>query len=65
MYGTFPSLQLGGPDDTGGRGAFIPTTGLCQYGATLARWFGVAEESLPAVFPQLPNFASRDVGFMG
>ncbi len=65
MYGTFPSLQLGGPDDTGGRGAFIPTTGLCQYGATLARWFGVAEESLPVVFPQLTNFASRDVGFMG
>jgi predicted nucleic acid-binding protein len=34
-------------------------------GATLARWCGVAEESLPAVFPQLASFTSRDAGFKG
>lgn len=64
MFGTFPSLQLGGPDDTGSRGVFIPTTSLSQYGATMARWFGVAESSLETVFPQLVHFAQRDVGFM-
>jgi uncharacterized protein (DUF1501 family) len=64
MYGTFPALELRGPDDAGDRGSWIPTTALDQYGATLARWFGVSETALDAVFPNLRNFSSRDVGFM-
>jgi uncharacterized protein (DUF1501 family) len=64
LYGRFPTLQLRGPDDAGDRGVWIPSTSLAQYGATLARWFGVAESDLDAVFPNLRNFSSRDVGFM-
>jgi hypothetical protein len=44
---------LGGPDDSGSRGALIPTTSVEQYACTLARWLGVADEDLPTVFGNL------------
>lgn len=64
VYGTFPDLSLGGPDDTGGRGVLIPTTSLDQFGGTIARWFGVAPEAMPEVFPNLKNFGVQDLGFV-
>jgi len=65
FYGRFPNLAMGGPDDAGDDGQWIPTTSIEQYGATLARWFGVAPAALPQVFPNLPAFASTDLGFLG
>jgi uncharacterized protein (DUF1501 family) len=65
FYGTFPTLVLDGPDDAGTEGQWIPTTSLDQFGATLARWFGVPAASLAQVFPNLPAFASADLGFLG
>ena len=64
IYGQYPTLALGGPDDAEKRGRWIPTTSVDQYGATLARWFGVQAADLNAVFPNLPAFATSDVGFM-
>ena len=64
VFGKFPLLALGGPDDAGTRGVWIPTTSLDQYGATLASWFGVGAANLPAVFPNLGNFASTRLGFL-
>ena len=64
-YGTFPSLALGGPDDTDSDGRWIPTTAIDQYAATLAKWFGVPDADIPAVVPNIARFASRDLGFMG
>jgi len=60
----FPTLQLGGPDDTDTRGRWIPTTAVDQYGATLARWFGVDEANIDTVFPELRNFSIRDLRFL-
>jgi uncharacterized protein (DUF1501 family) len=65
MYGTFPTLALGGPDDASNRGVLIPTTSMEQYGATMAKWFGVGPASLAQVFPNLANFPTSDIGFMG
>ena len=65
FYGTFPTLTLAGPDDVSVRGSYIPTTSLDQYGATLARWFGVSDGDLVKVFPGLTKFAPQDMGFLG
>jgi uncharacterized protein (DUF1501 family) len=63
-YGTFPSLTLGGPDDVGDEGRWLPTTAIDQYGATLATWFGVPASALATVFPNLAAFSSNNLGFM-
>ena len=64
VYGQFPTQALGGPDDANNRGTLIPTTSVEQYGATLAKWFGVPAASMASVFPTVGNFASQDLGFM-
>jgi len=64
FFGTWPTLALGGPSDATLQGRWIPTTSLDQYGATLALWFGVPSSSLPAVFPNLANFAVPTLGFL-
>jgi uncharacterized protein (DUF1501 family) len=64
IYGAFPVLALQGPDDVTGRGVWLPSVSLDQYGATLASWFGVANASLTKVFPNLGNFTPRKLGFV-
>jgi uncharacterized protein (DUF1501 family) len=64
VYGTFPTMALGGPDDAGTNGRWIPTTALDQYAATLASWFGVSDANLPSIFPNLANFTTANLGFM-
>src|SRR6185503_3859356 len=68
LYGTYPNLSLGGPDDTDGgtspRGRWIPTTSVEQYAATLATWYGLSSADLPAVFPLIGRFGTPNLGFM-
>jgi len=64
IYGAFPVLALQGPDDVTGRGVWLPSVSLDQYGATLASWFGVADDSLTKVFPNLNNFTPRKLAFL-
>jgi uncharacterized protein (DUF1501 family) len=63
-YGAFPNLTLGGPNDAGNNGRWIPTTSTTQYAATLASWFGVPPAELATVFPLSPQFASTNLGFL-
>lgn len=65
VYGAFPSFQLGGPDDADVRGRWIPTTSIDQYGATLCSWFGIPDSALAAVFPNLRNFPTQKLKFLG
>jgi uncharacterized protein (DUF1501 family) len=64
MYGTFPTLALGGPDDSGSNGRWVPTTGSVQYAATLAQWFGVSAAQLANVFPTIGSFSANNLGFI-
>ena len=65
VFGALPNLAAGS-DDFAGDGNLIPTVSVDQYGATLARWFGVNDEAmLDTCFPNLRRFpAARDLGFM-
>ena len=45
-----------------GSGVFMPTTSVSQLGATLGRWMGLGERELDVAFPELRNFAQKDLG---
>jgi uncharacterized protein (DUF1501 family) len=71
-YGTYPTLELQGPDDVGNsswdrQGRWIPTTSVNQYAATLLNWFGSTPAQQLAILPNLANFSegSRNLGFLG
>ncbi len=63
LYGTYPLLELNGPDAING-GRIIPTTSADQYAATLSRWFGIPDADLTMVAPSIDNFLQRDLGFL-
>lgn len=65
FYGSYPTLALAGPNDSGSEGRWIPTASVDQYAATLATWYGLAPADLPAVFPSIGRFDSSNLGFMG
>ncbi|MDB5829230.1 MAG: Tat pathway signal protein [Variovorax sp.] len=63
FIGAAPTLANDGPDDVG-QGRLVPTTGVDQFGATLANWFGVSPNDQLAVLPNLKNYSTRNLGFM-
>ncbi|SEB48505.1 DUF1501 domain-containing protein [Terriglobus roseus] len=65
IYGTYPTLALGGPDDSGTNGRWIPSTASVQYASTLAQWFGVDQSAMAQVFPTLSGFKTTSLGFLG
>jgi uncharacterized protein (DUF1501 family) len=69
IYGKLPTFTLGGPDDVGTNGRWLPSTSVDQYGATLGSWFGVQPADLATVFPNLANFTAAglpaNLGFLG
>jgi uncharacterized protein (DUF1501 family) len=64
VYGTFPTLALGGPDDSGSNGRWVPSTASIQYASTLAQWFGVSAAQLPGIFPNIGSFPNANLGFV-
>lgn len=63
IWGTMPDLALDGPDDVG-QGRIVPTASVDQFGATLAKWFGLPPAEIDLVFPNVGRFGSRDLGFL-
>ena len=64
VYGRFPTVALGGPEDAG-QGRLIPSTSVDEYAATLARWFGVSDANLATVVPNIGRFPNRKLAFLG
>jgi uncharacterized protein (DUF1501 family) len=64
LFGTFPTLAVNGPDDTG-QGRWIPTTSVDEMSATLATWFGVSASDLPTILPNIGRFAHPNLGIFG
>jgi uncharacterized protein (DUF1501 family) len=64
LYGNYPTLTLGGPDDSGANGRWIPSTSSVQYASTLASWFGVGASQLSSIFPSFGAFSSANLGFV-
>jgi len=73
FYGTPPPISTG---DTGapqdqwhiGQGRLLPSTSVDQFGATLAKWFGVSAGEMSGILPNIGNFGGGeypvDLGFM-
>ncbi len=70
IFGRYPQLRIDNNNDAEqdwsfSRGQYIPTTAVDQVAATLSRWMGVTDSTaLNAMFPNLANFNSSDLGFM-
>ena len=66
----FPVHQLGGLDDTtnsanAGRGRWVPTSPVDEYGVSLAKWLGVTSGDIPTVFPNIGTFESSPYPGLG
>jgi uncharacterized protein (DUF1501 family) len=73
FYGRPPPISAG---DTGapqdqwhiGQGRLLPSTSVDQFGATLAKWFGVSASEMPGILPNIGNFGGtdypHDLGFL-
>lgn len=58
ITGHYPtSLRLGQGLDTGTNGRLLPTTSIDSYYAELLRWFGVPENDLQSILPNIGNFS--------
>ncbi|WP_223789415.1 DUF1501 domain-containing protein [Marinicella meishanensis] len=64
FYGDMPIIEPGSINAISDHGRCIPTIAVDEYGATLARWFGVANGQIADVFPNIGRFNSSDLGFM-
>jgi uncharacterized protein (DUF1501 family) len=80
FYGYAPPVGNGDSRSTAdvdqwsvGQGRLLPTTSVDQYAATLAKWFGVPDDQMTSILPNLGNFNGQtasgivypaNVGFM-
>lgn len=73
IYGAYPTLGVDkaasgstpafvNPDMAGT--AFVPTTSVEAYMATMAAWMGVTPAQMATIFPKLANFPTQNLGFM-
>ncbi len=72
LYGNFPVLGAKNANDNNfdaspnqlQNGALLPEVSVDQFGATMAKWFGLSNTQLLDVFPNLGQFSTTDLGFM-
>ncbi len=67
IYGQYPTIGIdagsfNNPDIVGA--TLIPKYSVEQYAATLGTWFGISDAQLAAIFPNLVNFSTANLGFI-
>ena len=65
LYGEVPFADVDSDSYTRSRGRLIPTTSVEQYAATMGDWFGLDQSELRSALPNLNNFNSSNLGFLG
>ncbi|MEO1553245.1 MAG: DUF1501 domain-containing protein [Pseudomonadota bacterium] len=65
LYGEVPFADVDSDSYTRSRGRLLPTTSVEQYAATMGGWFGLNTSELRTALPNLNNFNTSDLGFMG
>jgi uncharacterized protein (DUF1501 family) len=55
IFGHMPSLTLNSDDDLGD-GRILPSLAVDQFGGALTKWFGLSDNEMNAVFPNLHRF---------
>lgn len=65
LYGDIPLATVDDDNHTRTRGRLIPSTSVEQYAATMGNWFGLNSSELTAALPNLGNFNTTDLGFLG
>ncbi len=65
LYGEVPFADVESNSYTRSRGRLIPTVSVEQYAATMGSWFGLNSAELRTALPNLNNFNTADLGFMG
>ena len=65
IYGDIPFADVNSNEYTRSRGRLLPTTSVEQYAATMGNWFGLNASELRTALPNLNNFNTADLGFMG
>lgn len=65
IYGSIPPLEeYEGEQYTGRSGRLIPTVAVDQFASTLGSWFGLDGGEIRAIFPNLANFNTTNLGFV-
>jgi uncharacterized protein (DUF1501 family) len=59
VFGRYPDPTLGGLDDVGAEGRFIPTTSQEEYIGAILRRYGVADASMSYVMPNWSTWSSN------
>jgi uncharacterized protein (DUF1501 family) len=63
-YGTMPDLTLGSDDDISKKGRLIPTISNSQYIATVLKWFGLDDNEIKTILPEIDNFDTKYLDFL-
>ncbi|MGB1311222.1 MAG: DUF1501 domain-containing protein [Leucothrix sp.] len=56
MVGSLPDLSIGGADDYSSKGRIIPSLAQDQLNATLCSWFGIEDNMMAEIFPNIGHF---------
>lgn len=64
-FGSYPDPVLGGADDIGSDGRFVPGIAQEEYIGAIARWHGVSDADLPYVFPNWSTWNGGGRGPLG